>query len=124
MKSFLQKRRFKGILESKPVLVFLGLIMLVFVFGVVGFMGKMQTTIENKRIVENKLLELKKEKDKLSLGIAKLNSKDGIEESIRDKFGLVKDGEGVIIIVEDKNQVKIKEKSSGGFFNMIKNFFK
>ncbi|KKP86964.1 MAG: hypothetical protein UR90_C0016G0001 [Parcubacteria group bacterium GW2011_GWC1_35_8] len=112
-------------MQSKPVLVFLGILVFIFAWGVVGFMGKMQSTIENRKIAEEKVLELQKEKDKLSTGISKLKTDSGVEESIREKFGLAKDGEGVIIVVEDKNSAKVPaEANTGGFFSFFTNWFK
>ncbi|MBU0611853.1 hypothetical protein KKA39_01370 [Patescibacteria group bacterium] len=87
--------------------------------------GKMQDTIKNRRIAENKALELQIEKENLLLDIANLNTSKGIEESIRDRFGLAKEGEEMIIIVEDKNlneNVENSEKKS--FFPFLKNLFK
>jgi len=127
MRSFQQKRGFRNILQSKPVLALLGILVLVFASGVIGFMGKMQVTIENRKIAENKLAELEKEKIKLSSDIAKLKTDSGVEESIRSKFGLAKEGESEIIIVEDKTTPEPVKEDSGGFFSSLmfwKNWFK
>ena len=114
-------------MHSKPVLLFLAILLLIFSFGVIGFMGKMQLTIENRKIAENKLISLEKEKEKLSSDVAKLKSQDWVEESIRLKFGLAKEGEGVIVVVDDKNPPEPPKKDSGGFFSFLffwKNWFK
>src|SRR5258708_1811966 len=103
MRSFQQKGVWRNILHSKPVLALLGILLLVFAYGVVGFFGKMRVTVENKNIAEKKVADLEKQKEKLSSDIAKLKTDSGVEESIRDKFGLAKEGEGEIIIVDDKN---------------------
>jgi cell division protein FtsB len=76
------------------------------------------------QVVENKVIELQKQKEKLSLDIEKLKTDEGVEESIRTKFGLAKEGEGEIVIVEDKNPSPPVEKSDGGFFSFLKNLFK
>ncbi|MEK7539588.1 MAG: septum formation initiator family protein [Patescibacteria group bacterium] len=124
MKSFQQKRGFRNIINSRPVLVFLGILVLIFAWGVVGFMGKMQITIENRKTVENKMAELRKEKDKLSSDISKLKTESGVEESIRDKFGLAKEGEGKIIVIEDKNPPEVPKQEPRGFFSFFTNLFK
>ena len=121
MRNFQQKRGFRNILHSKPVLVLLGILVLFFAWGVTGFLGKMNITRENRKIVENKVAELQKEKEKLSSDIAKLKTDQGVEESIREKFGLAKEGEGQIVIVEDKNPPAITDTSSGGFFSFFWN---
>jgi len=124
MKSFQKKRSWRNIVQSKPVLVILGIFVLIFAWGVIGFMKKMQTTIENKNIAEEKFLELQKEKDKLSTDILKLKTDSGVEESIREKFGLAKEGEGVIVVVEDENSTKVPEKKTNGFFSFFADWFK
>lgn len=125
MKSFQKKSRHKIILQSRFVLFLLGFLIVVFSWSMVELAGKMQDTIKNRRIAENKALELQIEKENLLLDIANLNTSKGIEESIRDRFGLAKEGEEMIIIVEDKNlneNVENSEKKS--FFPFLKNLFK
>ncbi|OGI66549.1 hypothetical protein A3H53_01510 [Candidatus Nomurabacteria bacterium RIFCSPLOWO2_02_FULL_40_10] len=124
MRSFQHKRGWRNIVQSRPVLVFLGILVLIFAWSVFGFMGKMQITRENRKIAEEKLIELEKQKEKLLFDIAKLKTDEGVEESIRAKFGLVKEGEGVIVIIDDKNPPVAQEQESGGFFSFFTNLFK
>ncbi len=124
MRSFQQKRGWRNVLESWPVLIFLAILVLFFAWGIIGFMGKMAVTRENRKIAENKVAELQNEKIRLSADISKLNTESGIEENIREKFGLAKEGEGLIIVVEDKNKTEIEDENSGGFFSFFKNLFK
>ena len=113
---------------SKPVLIFLGILVLLFAWNVFGFIGKMEITRENRKIVENKVAELEREKAKLSADIARLETEEGIEESIREKFGLVKEGESLIVVIEDKNALQAESReNTGGFFSRLffwKNWFK
>ena len=81
-------------------------------------------TRENRKIAENKVQELELEKEKLSSDIAKLKTEKGIEENIREKFGLAKEGEGMIVIVEDKNPQTEQNDFSEGFFSFFKSWFK
>lgn len=112
---------------SRPILAILVILVIFFAWGVVGFMRKMVITIENRKITEDRVVELRKEKEKLSTGIAKLETEGGVEESIRDKFGLAKEGEGLIVVVDDKNKVEVLKEDSGGFLSSLmfwKNWFK
>ena len=119
MKSFQRKRGWRNILHSRPVLAILFILLLIFAWSVIVFMGKMSITRENKKIAESQVTELEEQKLKLTAEIAKLGTSSGIEESIREKFPVVKEGEGVIIIVEDENQSEVPEKKSGGFFSFL-----
>ena len=124
MRSFPKKRKLTNIAHSRFFLGLLGTILVLFIWVMVGFLNKTIITRENRKIAENKLLELQKEKVALSSDIAKLQTKEGIEESIREKFGWAKEGEGMIVVMEDKNQPVKDEKQQGGFFSFIKNLFK
>lgn len=124
MSNIKRKKAWKNIFESKPVLAFLAIIVLAFAWSVMGFFLKMQGAIERKEISENQFAELKEKKEKLSSDIAKLKTDEGVEESIREKFGLAKEGEGLIVIVEDKNSADAIEAESGGLWSFLKNLFK
>ena len=85
----------------------------------------MQDTRNNRRLAEEKFTQLQEQKEKLSGDIAKLNTEDGVEESIREKFGLVKEGEGMIVIVEEEVVEEVPEPSKlSSFFSFFKNLFK
>ena len=110
-------------MRSKPILALLGLAVLFFAWSVFGFWGKMEETRKERAITEKKVAELEEKKEKLASDIEKLGTEEGVEENIREKFGLAREGEGVIIIVDDEEGAK-EEAKSGGFFNWLKNLFK
>ncbi|MFA6300774.1 MAG: septum formation initiator family protein [Candidatus Paceibacterota bacterium] len=125
MKNLEQKKIWRKVMQSKPILIFLGILILVFAYSVLGFWNKMQETSRNKRIVEDKIAELKQQKEKLSSDIDSLNTEEGKEKFFRENFGLVKEGEDMIVVVEDKNSPKDGEKkTSGGFFSFFTNLFR
>jgi len=124
MRNFQQKRGWREIIESWPVIIFLGILLSFFTWGVVGFMGKMSATQENRKIAETKLVELEGKKARLTSEIAKLETDSGVEENIREKFGLGKEGEGLIVVVEDKNKVEVKEEKKGWFSSLWDKLFK
>ena len=122
MKSFQQKRGFRNIIHSRPILALLGILVLIFAWSMIGFMNKMQMTIENRKIAEDKVAQLEEKKEKLSYDITRLKTDQGVEESIREKFGLAKEGEGLIIIIENKNKPAVKVACPKGFFSFLKNW--
>lgn len=98
---------------------------LVFAWSVYGFWNKMQETSKNTKIIEDKVAELKLKKENLSANINNLNTEEGKEKIFRENFGLVKEGEGVIIVVEDKNKTEPpKAESSSKITTFFKNLFK
>jgi len=125
MRNFQEKRRFKQVMQSKPVLALLGIMILVFAWSVFGLIGKMRETIKNKEVAEEKIQELQKEKEQLTNNINQLKTNQGIEENIREKYGLAKDGESMIVVVDDKNSPATDtENKPVGFFSKIVNWFK
>lgn len=125
MRNFQQKKKWRAILESRPMLALLLLVVLIFAWNVFGLWQKMEDTERNKKIAEDKIISLRQEKEKLTADIAKLNTPEGMEASIREKFGLVKDGEGLIVVVDDQNPpVEEKKYEDNKFFSFLKNLFK
>ncbi len=125
MRNFQKNKKWKRLSQSKSFLVFLGIIILFFVYSMFGLVGKMEETANNKKIVENKIAELEKSKEKLNSDITNLKTEEGVEGTIREKFGLAKDGESMIMVVDDKNSTQAQKKDdSGGFFSWLKNLLK
>ncbi len=120
MRNYGKKRSFWNLLHSWPVLALLFILVLFFAWGVIGLVRKMAVTRENRQIAAEKVERLRTEKAKLSGDIDTLNTESGVEKSIREKFGLAKEGEGLIIVVDDKNAPVEKEAEDEGFFSFLK----
>ncbi len=124
MKNFQKGGKWKHIMQSKLFLMFLGVVILVFIYSMFGLVGKMEETSRNRKIAEDKITELEKSKEKLNSDISKLKTEQGVEENIREKFGLAKEGENMILVVDDKNSAQTgKTENSGGFFSWLKSLF-
>ncbi len=125
MRNFQRKGVWRNILQSKPILIFLGILILIFAWSVLGFWNKMGENNKSKKIAEDKVAELMKQKEKLNSDINSLKTVEGKEAVFRENFGLVKEGEDMIVIVEDKNKPQVPlEANTWGFFSFFKNWFK
>ena len=126
MRNFQPKKNWRSVLESRPILIFLSILVLFFAWSVFGFWGKMEETAQNKKIAEDKIAQLTTQKQKLASDIANLQTNEGVEASIRDKFGMEKAGEGMIVIVDNQNATAAAPTSSGfwSFFNPLGSFWK
>lgn len=122
MRDFQTRGKFARLLQSKPALVFLGLLLLVSVWNLIGFWRKMNETGENRERAEERVAELTENKMKLEANIESLESDRGIEEVLREDYGLSREGEGVIVIMEDQSE-EVEEEPQG-FFGWWKNLFK
>ncbi len=123
MRNFQEKRGFRHIMQSKPALVLLGIIVLVFSWSIIGLVGKAQETTRNKRIAEDKIAELQKKKFVLSSDIEKLKTDSGLEESIREKFGYAKEGERMIVVLDDTKQNQTTPAAPSGISGFFKRLF-
>jgi len=57
----------------------------------------------NRDIAQTELEKLQKREKNLLMELDKLSTDRGVEEELRKKFGIVKEGEEVIVIVEPKS---------------------
>jgi hypothetical protein len=128
MRNFQQKKVWRTIMQSKPVLIILGLVILFFAWNVLGLWNKMEDTARNKKVIEDKVATLRLQKEKLTSDISSLQTDQGKEKIFRENFGLAKEGEDMIVVLDDKNAPAApKHASSTGFFSFLffwKNWFK
>lgn len=102
MLNFHEKRKWRNIVYSRPVLAVLGFLILLFSFSVFGAYQKERDTNENKEQREEILTDMEERESMLREEIDRLSTEKGIEEEIRSKFEVSRDGEGIIIIVEPR----------------------
>jgi cell division protein FtsB len=124
MRNLKHSRGGRNIMQSKVVLTLFAVFILFFAWSVLGFWNKMQDTAKNKKIAEDKVAALQKQKEKLSSDISNLKTDQGKEKVFRENFGLAKDGEDVIVVVDDKNTNPAPKPASSGFFSFFTNLFK
>ena len=100
MFDFYERRRIKQWLYSWPFLIVLIITSIFLAHGVWGVYQQERLTrvIKNQRLTHLEELEIRE--DALQEEINRLNTERGIEEEIRQKFEVAKEGEGVIVIVE------------------------
>ena len=123
MRNFQEKRGWRNIVQSKPFLIFFGIVILFFSWNVFVFWNKMQETEKNKKIVEDKIALLKKQKEDISSEINSLNTMEGKEKFFRENLGLAKEGEDVTVVIEDKNP-PVSKPAPSGFWSFFTNWFK
>jgi cell division protein FtsB len=125
MRNFQRKQIWRDVIESKPVLISLGIGILIFAWSVFGLWNKMEDTAKNKKIAENQITSLEQQKEKLTSDINSLNTDEGKEKVFRENFGLAKEGENEIVILDNTNLPAVPAPaSSSGFFGFLKGLFK
>jgi len=124
MFDFYEKRKIKQKLYSWPFLIVLAAMSMFLIHGVWGVYEQERTTRINKNQRILYLEELKVREDSLDKEINRLNTDRGIEEEIRQKFEVAKDGERMIIIVDpplnnDASNTETKKNIFKRFFESI-----
>jgi len=123
MLRFHQKKTFRRVLYSKGAVVVLGIALL---FGFRATWGVYQKEREARANVvdaREELTELQDRERFLREEIARLSTERGVEEEIRKKFPVAKEGEEVAIIV-DAPLAEVEEivEENPSFFKRILNF--
>ncbi len=110
--------------HSPLVLLVFFCLLVLFAYNMIGLIRKERETNKNKISELAKIDELRKREADLDKDISKLNTTQGIEESIRDKFQVVKPGEKMVIIVdEQEKKPQDEETKDHGFWGFIKRMF-
>jgi cell division protein FtsB len=111
-------------LHSPLMLLFLFCVIVLFSYNTIGLYARERETNKNKEAELNKIDELEKRKEFLSGNLKKLDTPEGTEEAIRDKFEVVKPGEKMVVIVDDtKNQGDEDTVQDHSFWGFIKRLF-
>lgn len=87
---------------SPITLVLLAVVVLIAIYGVIDIIPKYADAARATRTVEKKKETLLLRHRNLEEELIKLKTAEGIEEAIREKLNVVKEGEHVIMIVEPK----------------------
>jgi len=100
MHEFQQKRRLRRTLYSKTSIVILVIISIFIIRGSWTVFQKERQSRKNVEEVESGLMAAKQRELELSTNIEKLNTPQGVEREIREKFSVKKAGEDVVLVID------------------------
>ncbi|MDQ5950098.1 MAG: hypothetical protein QG585_38 [Patescibacteria group bacterium] len=122
MREFQQKQIFKEKLYSKTTVFILLVLALLLAKGVVNIYIKERESRKNKEEAELELINMQNRAEELKQASERLKTPVGIEQEIRSKFGVAKEGEKVILIVEEEETIPVEQKEGffGRFFKVLK----
>ena len=92
----------------------------------VGLFKKERETAKKKELIQEQIDTLTKREKILFEDIGKLKTEEGVEDIIREKYQVTKEGEKMVVIVDENEQTQNKEEESSpkhGFVNWFKSFF-
>lgn len=111
--------------HSPLVLIVLFCVLILFIYNIIGLIEKERQTTEKKNIILSNIETLRNREKTLSNDIEKLKTEEGVEETIRDKYQVVKEGEKMVVIVdeEQKEASALPKEIKHGFVEWIKGIF-
>ncbi|MFA6158930.1 MAG: hypothetical protein WC763_04915 [Candidatus Paceibacterota bacterium] len=125
MREFQDRRRVRRLLHSRYVIGALGVVLVLSADAVWGIYDKYQKSQSLASKMQGNLAELQSRKQKLEGLNASLATSEGREREIRDRFGVVKEGERSVVIVDDASGTRmIQPASSGGLWGWFLDLFR
>jgi cell division protein FtsB len=100
MAVFREKKKFHQILYSRPTFVLLVVLFAVTLNSTWKMYEKASLAREQKDRLEKELEDLKTHESDLEAKIANLKTERGLEEEIRGRFSVAKNGESVVVVVD------------------------
>ena len=125
MDRHIRKERFMSRLIRSPFsYVVLIVFILIFSISAVGTYKKSRIAKQKTKQVEAQFQSLVEQEAHLKSSLEDMNTEYGMEKALREKFGIVKEGEVSVISVDPKEEEKVDDKKEkGGLFNFIKRIF-
>ncbi|MEK7596622.1 MAG: hypothetical protein AAB450_00710 [Patescibacteria group bacterium] len=125
MREFQEKRRFRKLLHSRYVIAVLIILCALLARAVWGVYGKYEKSREIAERTKTELTALEARQKFLSREIADLDTDLGRESEIRERFGAIKEGERLIVLIDgDSGQKSAIQGADNGWWQKLVNFFK
>ena len=118
MREFQEKRKIRGFLYSKKIIILLLLVTALLFFSTIKVYLKSKNALSKNEEAKKELAELEKRKVGLEKDVNRFNTESGLEEEIRKNLNVQRPGEKVLVIV-DKNAENSKIESG----NELNDFF-
>ena len=129
MRDFKKRRVMRSILYSPLTASLLLLAVFFALHAVWNIFTTYQQTKQNYERTYEEHAELLRRKGNIEERVGQLSTERGVEIEIRNKFGFVKEGEEVVIVVEppigfEDNAIKDSSKNTLDIFNFVFNIFR
>lgn len=120
MLEFQEKRKIKKFIYSKITLFILLVLILLTLKATWGVYTKYSLTKENMEKSATNAEKLLARQDFLESEIDRLQTPAGVEQEIREKYGLVKEGEEVIVILPAEQDIDVKAEAPKSWWQKMK----
>ena len=125
MREFKQRQKIKNRIYSKYTIAFLFLVLTLLVNGTWGIFSKMRESKGKLEASQGRYESVKKRHEALDSQIKHLGTETGLEEEIRTRYNLSREGENVIVLVDNKDIIDDSDanKDNGGFWSKMSSWF-
>ncbi len=124
MREFQERRKLRKIIFSRFTFVLLAIILVFLAYSTVKIYLRSRQAKDVNEMVKKEVEDLKNRKSELEATVKRLQTEAGIEEEIRNKFPVQKQGEKMVMIVEGETKSdNLTANSSLGFFQKVWRFF-
>lgn len=120
------KKKDKYSFWYSPLFLIILLVLLFFLsYKVINLIKKDKETGEKKELTLDKIDELKERERVLNEDIAKMQTEEGVEDVIRGKYKVVKDGEKMVTIIDQEEDLERKiSEVDHSFIGWLRGLFK
>jgi cell division protein FtsB len=103
MLDFQQKRKLRSVAYSRVTLIILGLLVILSLRSIWMLYQKQQESEKLRQQANAEVGELLARQAELNTQIARLQTPQGIDAAIRDKYNVAKPDENMVVIVDDQS---------------------
>jgi cell division protein FtsB len=119
MREFEVRRRFKNLLYSSWSVGALAILCVFLAQAAWGVYGKEKLSALERNQATAELATLKARKATLEAETSRLKTVEGVESEIRDKYRMVKEGEELVVIVENKDPTVLVTQKTRPWYKRI-----
>jgi hypothetical protein len=126
MREFQDRKKPKSVMKSKIMMILILVLLIVITRGTITMYTKERDSREELEIALKEKEALMARFNDVKERVDSIQGQIGIETEIRKKFDVVKEGEGVIVIVDKELPAEVEEESRGivqKFFDSVKGIF-
>ena len=111
--------------HSPLVLLLLFCLLVLFAYNMIGLVTKERETARKNDLILSNIETLRYREKNLNSDIEKLKTDEGVEETIRDKYQVVRPDEKMVTIVDEEKNITpaVEVESKHGFLEWFKNLF-
>ena len=121
---FQERKKIRKILYSKASLVILAVLLFMVADGAWQVYQKARIARDERDRAARSLQDLQARNAELTASLARVQSNEGIEEDVRQKFAVARPGEDVVIVVDDNSKKSENSEASTtvGFWARLVSF--